>query len=87
MKDQIIQNSFPLKLIEHLGQVVSNKEFAFFDLDNSEWNLKKKSNQEIYGDEQPPTIKLSDITEVPIIIYAGTKDSTVDLEDARWTKN
>ena len=40
MKDQIIQNSYSLKLFEHLGQIVSRKEFAFFDFDNSEWNQR-----------------------------------------------
>lgn len=41
----------------------------------------------MYGSRLPKIIDQKNIKNVPIVLYAGTKDKMVDLTDARWIRD
>ena len=55
-------------------------KFRYFDFGG------KRKNLEEYGQETPPEINISDITDVPVAMFVGRQDDLANLKDNRWLK-
>jgi pimeloyl-ACP methyl ester carboxylesterase len=64
----------------HFGQVIKAKKFQDFD-----WGQKR--NQQIYGQDSPPEIDISKITDVPLAMFVGSVDDLGDPIDCRWARD
>ena len=55
-------------------------KFRYFDFGGSRKNLEE------YGQDTPPEINISDITDVPVAMFVGRQDDLANLKDNRWLK-
>lgn len=83
-KSKVFEGHFPhgasTRSLAHWGQIYNNKDFTYFDYHDEKENIKR------YGQPKPPAIPVEDISEVPIAMFVGSKDSIVSAKDNQIMK-
>lgn len=81
---QVYMSHFPssasMQSLVHYGQAVSQKTMTNYD-----WG--KTENQKHYNQDTPPEINLSNIDQVPVAMFVGTKDDLGDVKDCEWARD
>jgi hypothetical protein len=78
--DQEAQNSASVQQVIHFGQITNRNSFQQFDYTKRKANM----NQELYSQDTPPMIDVSQITDTPIALFVGQQDRLSTVQDAHW---
>ena len=75
-------SSVGVKQTLHFGQIKSSGHFAQYD------EMSKELNKLVYGQDTPPDIDLTKISnKVPIAFYVGNKDDLSTEKNAEWARD
>jgi hypothetical protein len=82
---QVYMGHFPssasIQSLIHYAQLIKRDDMRLYD-----WGSNAK-NMEKYGQDTPPLVDLTSITEVPVAMFVGLEDDLGDPSDAQWARD
>jgi hypothetical protein len=82
---QVYMGHFPsaasIQSLIHYAQMIKRDDIRLYDWGSNEKNMEK------YGQDTPPLVDLTAITDVPVAMFVGLEDDLGDPSDAQWARD